>query len=128
MTKAPSSALRSPSSETEHPEFDFEHDLPFGVESFALHWLAARWKCSVPHVTNLVAAGEFGKDAAFDLRGAQSSKAMVRIRRAAVVEFLNRRKNIEAVAEKSPQPKPREKAEKKTSNAQRPTGKNGSAK
>jgi hypothetical protein len=96
----------------EHPEFDFEHDLPFGVESFAVHWLAARWKCSVNHVTNLVLAGEFGKDAAVDLRGAQSSKAMIRIRRAAVVEFLNRRKDIARVAEESPSPKPRAKSRK----------------
>lgn len=89
----------------EHPEFDFEHDLPAGVESFALHWLAKRWKVSVQHVFNLVKSGEI--PVAVDLRNLNSSKSCIRAPRASVVTFLNRRKDLTAIEEASPSPGPR---------------------
>jgi hypothetical protein len=89
----------------EHPEFDFEHDLPAGVESFALHWLAKRWKVSLQHVFNLVRSGEI--PVAVDLRNSNSSRSCIRAPRAAVVAFLNRRKDLTAIEESSPAPGPR---------------------
>jgi hypothetical protein len=96
---------------TTQPDFDFEHDLPAGVDSFSLHWLAKRWKCSVTHVIHLVEAGEF--KVAVDLRNRNSSKACIRLPRAAVVAFLNERKDLAKIAETNPQPKPREKRKRK---------------
>lgn len=104
----PQSKIQNPKWE-EHPEFNFEHDLPAGVESFALHWLAKRWKCSVRHLFKLVESGEF--KVAIDLRGLNSSKACIRLPRQSVVDFLNRRKDLIAVAEANPQPAPRRKRE-----------------
>lgn len=87
-------------------EFDFGDHLPAGVESFALHWIAARFGGSVQHWFNLVQKGAFGKGVV-DLRTPGSSKAMVRIPRPKLVAFLNARTDLVKVSEENPQPKPR---------------------
>ncbi len=97
-----------------NPEFNFEEDLPAGVESFSLHWLAKRWKVSVQHVFNLVESGEI--PVAVDLRNLKSSKACIRVPRKSVVAFLNKRKDLVTIAESSPQPKPPAKRGKRKKN------------
>lgn len=75
----------------EHPEFDFEHDLPAGKEFFSVPFLARLWGCSNEHVIGLIESGEIA--IAADLRGTGSTKTMWRVTRRAVVDFLNRRKS-----------------------------------
>jgi hypothetical protein len=88
-------------------DFDFENNLPTGVESFSLHWIARRFGGTVTHWFNRATKGAFG-NGIVDLRTPGSSKAMLRIPRRSLVKFLNSRRDIEAVADSNPQPKPRE--------------------
>lgn len=94
------------SATAEEQELNFEHELPAGMNSFSLLWLANFWGCSLRHVFNLVESGAFGPGAV-DLRNIKSSRSMIRLPRKTVVEFLNNRQKLEAIAEQSPQPKPR---------------------
>ena len=103
-------------------EFDFDRDLPSGVESFSLHWIANRFGGSVQHWFNLAVNDAFGKGIV-DLRTPGSSKAMLRIPRQSLVAFLNSRRDINAISEANPQPKPRanlkRKRKRKVSTARR---------
>lgn len=94
------------------PDFDFEHELPKGVESFSLHWLSKRFGGTTGHWFNLAEKRAFGR-ALVDLRTPGSSKAMLRIPRASLVGFLNSRRDIQAVADSNPAPKPREQRKRK---------------
>lgn len=82
-------------------DIDFNAELP-PWEFFPVWQLAKSWNCSREHVANLVESGEL--PVGLDLRTKGSSKSMIRVPRRAVVEFLNRRKDIAAVAEANPQP------------------------
>jgi hypothetical protein len=64
--------------------------LPAG-ESIAIWQLARHWHCHREHIIRLV---ESGAIRAFDLRGAGSSRSTLRIPRAALVEFLEKRQVI----------------------------------
>jgi len=64
--------------------------LPAG-ESIAVYQLARHWHCDRGHIIHLV---ESGAIRAFDLRGEGSSRSTLRIPRAALVEFLEKRQVI----------------------------------
>jgi hypothetical protein len=59
-------------------------------DGFPVYWVAKRWHLDRKHLCNLIEAGEFGK--AIDFRGASSSRSTIRIPRAALIAFLERRK------------------------------------
>ena len=67
---------------------DFGDELP-PWDFFPIHYLAKRWHCSIQHIFNLIESGEI--KVSTDLRNAAASRAMIRIPRKSVVEFLNRR-------------------------------------
>lgn len=71
-----------------HPqaEFDFEHNLPAGMESFSVRFLAAWFHTSHQHWINLI---EQGSIRAADLRSPGASKSMLRIPRAELTRYLN---------------------------------------
>lgn len=69
-------------------ELDFESHLPGGMESFSVRFLAGWFRTSHRHWINLVESGEIK---AADLRGNGASKSMIRIPRAELVRFLNKR-------------------------------------
>ena len=73
----------------EKSESRFTHILPAGREFFRLREVAEMWSCHGTHVTRLIECGALA--AAVDLRLPGTSKAMVRIPRAALVEFLEKR-------------------------------------
>ena len=76
----------------DHPEFDFEHELPAGKEFFTLRYLARLWDCSEDTVQRLVDTGDLA--VSVDIAPSTSTvKSMQRITRKSVVDFLNRRKN-----------------------------------
>lgn len=52
--------------------------------------LAKEWHCTTQHIFNLIEEGQL--PGAVDLRGKAATKTMIRVPRASVVEFLNRRK------------------------------------
>jgi hypothetical protein len=85
-------------------EIDFGHELP-SWDFFPIIWLAERWHCSSMHIFRLIESGEL--PVPIDLRNKGSSRATIRIPRKALIEFLNRRANIAAIAAKNPQPKAR---------------------
>lgn len=93
-------------------EFDFDQCLPKGVESFSLHWLSRHFGGTATHWFRLAEKGAFGTGIV-DLRTPGSSKAMLRVPRAPLVEFLNSRRDIAQVADENPQPKPRKKAHRR---------------
>jgi hypothetical protein len=65
--------------------------LPAG-ESFPVHVLSRVLHVHRTHITSLIESGEI--KCGFDIRGAQSSRSTIRVPRAAVVEFLERRKIV----------------------------------
>lgn len=71
-------------------DLDFDAELPPNMAFFPVWFLAKLWHCSVQHVLNLVDSGEL--PVPVDLRGKAATKTMIRVPRASVVEFLNRRK------------------------------------
>ncbi len=82
---------------------DFEAELP-PWNFFPIAWCAKEWHCSPEHITrNLIETGEL--PVGIDLRGKGSSRMMIRIPRKSLVAFLNRRKDLEAVAANNPRPK-----------------------
>ena len=72
------------------PEFDFQHHLPAGQESFTVRWLARFFSTSHRHWINLVDCGALK---ATNLSSPNASKTMLRIPRAELISFLNRRTN-----------------------------------
>ena len=75
---------------TDQSAFDPERSLPSGKEWFSPRWLARHWGRSIQHVLNLIDKGAI-KDSV-DMRGIGSRRSNPNIPRAAVVDFLNRRK------------------------------------
>jgi hypothetical protein len=72
------------------PDWIPEHDLPEGQLFFSLPFLAQHWKCSEENVQRLIDDGSIRT--AIDFAPGSSTKAMLRIPRRAVVDFLNSRK------------------------------------
>jgi hypothetical protein len=70
-------------------EFDFNHELPAGMETFSVRWLATWFGCTPQHWINLV---EQGALAAIDLRSPGASKSMLRITRSEVVRYIHSQK------------------------------------
>ena len=68
------------------PEFDFQHHLPAGMESFTLTWLSVWFRTSIQHWINLI---ECGAIKAVDLRSPGTSKSMLRVPRSALITYLN---------------------------------------
>jgi hypothetical protein len=91
-------------------DIDFDDELP-RWEFFPVYWLAKRWHATSQHVFNLIESGEL--EVGVDLRNKASSRTMIRVPRKSVVRFLNKRKNLQAVAAANPSPKPRVKPEKR---------------
>src|SRR6266446_5915137 len=92
--------------ERKQSEFDIDFGQELPPQDFFPVWqLAKIWHCSSEHVTRLVESEEL--PVGVDLRNKASSKTMIRVPRKSVVEFLNRRKDREAIAEANPYPKPR---------------------
>jgi hypothetical protein len=87
-------------------EFDFGDHLPAGMTSFTPNFLANFVGGTPQHWINLAEKGAFGKGLA-DLRAPGASKMMLRIPRKPLVEFLNSRRDLQAVADANPPPKPR---------------------
>jgi len=73
---------------------------------FPCHWLAHRLQVDSKHIANLIESGEI--KCAVDLRSRGASRTTIRIPRAAVVEFLTRRRDLEGVAAANPRPKTRQ--------------------
>lgn len=67
------------------PELSLDLNLPSGMESFTVRFLATWFKSSPQHWINLV---ETGAIKAVDLRSPGASKSMIRIPRAELVRFL----------------------------------------
>ena len=88
-TMARSSNLK-PGSGQEEFDLNFEEELPRNMEFFPVWFLAKLWHATSNHVVNLIDSGEL--KVPVDLRNKASSRAMIRVPRACVVEFLNRRK------------------------------------
>ena len=99
------------------PEFnlDFEALLPdwdgFPVWWLAKRWLAKRWRLSDSHWLRLLDDGDL--KACVDLRRSGSSRSVIRITRAALLEFFHRRKDLPAVAAANPRPLYREESKRK---------------
>lgn len=75
----------------DHPEFDFENSLPAGREFFTVRFIALFLICSEDTVERLIQAG----DLAISINIAPSTsttKAMQRVTRKSLVDFLNKRK------------------------------------
>ena len=71
--------------------FNPERSLPSGKDWFSIRWLARHWDCSEDSIQRLVDCGDLF--VAVDIAPNTSTvKAMIRIPRKAVVDFLNRRK------------------------------------
>lgn len=81
---------------TELADLIIEDLLPRNRESFALHEVAKIFHCSTQHFVNLIESGELRVP--LDLRNKASSRAMIRVPRSSLVEFVNRRSNFEALA------------------------------
>lgn len=77
---------KAPPASPEEPEFDFQHHLPSGMESFGVRWLARWFGTSHQHWINLI---ESGAIRATDLRSPGASKSMLRVPRAALITYLN---------------------------------------
>jgi len=73
----------------EKSESRFTHSLPTGREFFRLREVAKMWSCHGVHVMRLIESGAIA--AAVDLRLPGTSKAMIRIHRAALIAFLEKR-------------------------------------
>jgi hypothetical protein len=72
-------------------EFDIDFHASLPPQDFFPVWQLARiWKAHRQHVINLIESGEL--KVPVDLRNKASSRSMIRVPRASVVEFLNRRK------------------------------------
>jgi hypothetical protein len=84
------SATMTRRSHQEEFDLDFDAELPPKMEFFPVWFLGKLWHCSAQHVINLVDSGEL--KVPVDLKGKAASKTMIRVPRASVVEFLNRRK------------------------------------
>jgi hypothetical protein len=80
-------------------DVDFDQELPVW-EFFPVWWLAKTWRCDGKHIVRLIDSGEL--EVALDIRNKVSSRMMIRVPRKSVVHFLNKRKNLEAVAAGSP--------------------------
>lgn len=91
-------------------KLDFESMLP-DWESFPVWWLAKRWCVSDEHWHNLIDDGEMML--AIDLLRTGSSRSLRRVTRASLLEFLNRRKDLKAVAEANPKPAYRAQSKRK---------------
>jgi len=72
-------------------EFDFDNELPAGKQFVSVPFLAALWDCDAKHVHNLIDKGAIELSAS--LHSPEASKSMRRVPRAAIVKFLNKRKN-----------------------------------
>lgn len=70
-------------------EFDAENFVPQDRTSFSLRELAKRYSCTAAHFYNLARDGEFG-DLTAEI-GRAPSRALIRVNRAAVVDFVRRR-------------------------------------
>lgn len=69
-------------------ELDFDHHLPAGVEAFTVRFLASWFRTSPRHWINLVEEGHL---TAVDLRTPGASKSFLRIPRASLVAYLNKK-------------------------------------
>ena len=74
----------------QQPEFDFDHSLPAGKEWFSVRWLARHWGKSVQHIINLIDSGEIKESV--DMRGKKAKRSDRIVVRAAVIDFLNKRR------------------------------------
>lgn len=83
-----------------------EQELPPAMKNFPIWWLAKFWHTTIHHVHNLIESGAL--KCPIDLRNTGSSRAMKRVPRPFVVQFIQERKDGRAVAEESPQPRPRQ--------------------
>jgi hypothetical protein len=79
-------------------DIDFAQELP-PWDFFPVWWLAKSWHGSDEHVLRLIEKGEL--PVGVDLRSPGASRSMIRIPRKSVIEFLNRRKNLEGIATKA---------------------------
>lgn len=79
---------KAPPASPEEPEFDFRHHLPAGMESFTVRWLARWFGTSHQHWINLIEAGALR---ATDLRSPGTGKSMLRVPRAVLIGFLNKK-------------------------------------
>ena len=70
-------------------ESRFAHSLPAGRDFFRLREVSEMWRCHEVHVMRLIESGAIA--IAADLRLKGTSKAMVRIPRAALLDFLDKR-------------------------------------
>ncbi len=93
---------QSPNESAAGLKIDFDQELP-EWNFFPVHWLAKEWHCSGKHICNLIDTDEL--KIGIDLRGLKSSRAMIRVPRKSLVEFLNARQNREAIREANPRPK-----------------------
>jgi hypothetical protein len=84
-------AMTSNGSSVHQKEFDIDFDdvLP-DWDGFPVFWVAKRWHCTSNHILNLIDSGEI--KVPIDLRNKASSRAMIRIPRGSLIEFINRRK------------------------------------
>ena len=79
-------------------DIDFSEELP-RWDFFPVWWLAEKWHVSTQHIFNLIETGEL--PVPIDLRNKASSRSLLRVPRKALIEFLNRRKDLEATASKA---------------------------
>lgn len=80
--------MKTRAASPDEPEFDFGTHLPAGMESFTVRFLALWFRTSPQHWINLV---EQGALKAVDLRSPGASKSLMRIPRAELVAYLNRK-------------------------------------
>lgn len=103
-------AMAQPPKKQREFNLDFEAMLP-DWDGFPVWWLEKRWQVSDEHWHNLIERGEL--KCCVDLRVPGSSRALRRVTRASLLEFLHRRKDIQAVADANPRPLYREESKRK---------------
>lgn len=107
--------LRKAKSVQEELDLFLSAELPPQVKNFPIWWLAKFWHTSVQHICKLIEKGDI--ECPIDLRTSGSSRAEVRIPRPFVIAFIEKRRDVQAVAESNPiarwNPKSRRKSKKK---------------
>ncbi len=97
----------APSDQTESDLY-LRQDLPPEMKNFPLWWLAKFWHTTTQHLSNLIESGAL--QCPFDIRNNGSSRAAIRVPRPFVLKFIQERKDLQAVADANPAPKPRHKS------------------
>jgi len=91
---------------------DNASELPPEMKNFPVWWLAKFWQTTTQHIFNLIQSGALPYP--LDLRNKGSSRAMIRIPRPSVEKFICERKDLQAVADSNPSPKPRAKPQRRS--------------